>query len=151
MTIESDAKGMFSSEEESNVQIPCVLAATTYELYDNFKQILKLETQKRRETVIQAKPQKIKMYDVLARISEIKPDFIYSMGRLQDHILPPITIVMSLKEWDQLSKKLFEAMKKFLSTTLKSYTKMEKIDQDRFRENYDKVKQMSEEINLIQI
>ena len=52
MTIESDAKGMFSSEEESNVQIPCVLGATTYELYDNFKQILNLETHKRRETVI---------------------------------------------------------------------------------------------------
>ena len=44
MTIESDAKGMFSAEEENNVMIPCVLAATTYELYDNFKLILALET-----------------------------------------------------------------------------------------------------------
>jgi len=37
MTVEQDAKGMFSCEEGTNVQIPCTLAATTYELYDNFK------------------------------------------------------------------------------------------------------------------
>ena len=61
------------------------------------------------------------------------------MGRLQDHILPPIAIVMALKEWDQLSKKLFDAMRKFLETTLKSYSRMERIDQDRFKQNYDRV------------
>ena len=78
MTIETEAKGMFSSEEESNVQIPCVLAATTYEIYESFKQILRIE----RESKIILKPQKIKLYEVLARLSEIKPEFIYSMGRL---------------------------------------------------------------------
>ena len=40
MTIESDAKGMFQSEDQSNVIIPCCLAATTHEIFDNFKSIL---------------------------------------------------------------------------------------------------------------
>lgn len=40
MSLETDAKGTFASEDQANVQIPCTLAATTFEIYDNFKQIL---------------------------------------------------------------------------------------------------------------
>lgn len=85
MTVEKDAKGMFSSEDGPNVLIPCALAATTYEIYDNFKDILepKLQPHKRKvEFTIEGKPHKIKLYHLLTTIASVKPEFIFTMGRL---------------------------------------------------------------------
>ena len=46
MSLESDAKGTFASEDQANVSIPCTLAATTFEIYSNFQQILTHEKAK---------------------------------------------------------------------------------------------------------
>lgn len=41
LSVENEAKGMFSAEDANNTKIPCALAATTYEIFDSFIQILK--------------------------------------------------------------------------------------------------------------
>lgn len=69
MTVEQEAKGTFSPEDASNVLIPCCLSATTFEIYDSFKQILYMPPPKKVRVATPAKPQKIKLFAVLKRFA----------------------------------------------------------------------------------
>ena len=108
MTVEQEAKGMFSSEDSTNVQIPCSLAAITFEIYESFKTILRSK----------AVAQKIKLYAVLEKLVKVKPEFIFSMGRLDDDFLPPIEALFAPSQdvvgFGSLDKKLSIQMCRFL-------------------------------------
>ena len=57
---------------------------------------------------------KVKIYEVLKRLVEIKPEYVFAMGRLRDDILPPIKLMFKVTESDSVMKKLGKAMVVFL-------------------------------------
>ena len=68
------------------------------------------------------------MYQVLAKIAEVKPEFIFSMGRLKDDFLPPITLLYGIgrdeariSNFDNLERKLSLSMLNFLTRSKKAY------------------------------
>lgn len=87
MPTEPDAKGMFSSEDQTNVRIPCALSATTFELYVNFQMILKNN---------RILAPKVKMYEVLSELVKVRPEFVYTMNRLNEDFIPPILLIFQI-------------------------------------------------------
>ena len=96
------------------------------------------------------------MYQLLSTLTEVKPEFIFSMGRLKDDFLPPIKLLYGmdwatptaeenetrLQNFDNLDKKLAISMLNFLIKCQKSYehpSSLEELDKKRFKENYDSV------------
>jgi len=104
MTVESKAMGNFASEDGTNVQVPCCLAATTYEIYDNFKQILETNNIKFYEhrlakghsIQLPSPAQKIKLLEALSVLVKTKPEFVLGMGRLSEDVLPLIRVHFDL-------------------------------------------------------
>ena len=134
MTVEQEAKGMFASEDSTNVQIPCGLAAITFEIYESFKSILKSK----------ATAQRIKLYAVLAKLVTVKPEFVFAMGRLDDDFLPPVEVLFApstdIVSFGALDKKLAISMCKFLQACCSQYGNLEELDQQRFNPNLIKIK-----------
>jgi len=127
MSIEQDAYGRFSPEEPANVLVPCALAATTFEIYDSFKQILR-STESRQGIEFKNKPLKIKLFEVLASLVSSKPEFILGMGRFTDDILPVIKLMLKKQELDSLETKLKHQMETFISACKDAYALLDKID-----------------------
>ncbi|CDW82380.1 UNKNOWN [Stylonychia lemnae] len=71
----------FSVEDSENVKIPCTLSALTYEIYQNILSIIKHPS---------ALAHQIKAIELINEIFVQKSDFILSMKRFEDDILPSI-------------------------------------------------------------
>ena len=124
--------------------VPCALGAITYELYESFKAILfakqisirhfNFVPKKRHPIEFQSKPHKIKLFAVLTKLVSVKPEFVLSMGRLTEDMLPTIELLLKKdsKKIDKLEFKMLESMLTFITECENSYQKMEGIDQTRF-------------------
>jgi len=98
----------FSSEDSSNVIIPCALSAIAYELMSNFESIFK-------DTTSKSRPHKIKLYEVWTVIFENSPSFVLAANRFQDLIVPNIkTTVQKLTADDLVAARLTRNMSLFI-------------------------------------
>ena len=123
--------------------VPCACGATTFEIYESFKQILDVKQPNPRAPItIAAKPHKIKMYEVLATLVTVKPDFVLGMGRFESEMLPPIQLLFKKEgPFDSIESKLGVAMLSFLDACHSSFENLEKTDQKRFGPVYESIKQ----------
>lgn len=106
MTVESKAHGNFSSEDGSNVLIPCCLSATTFEIYESFRSLLDTDKfafyqhrqAKHHAIQLQSMAQKIKLLEALSTLVRAKPEFVLGMGRLSEDVLPLVRIHLDLQQ-----------------------------------------------------
>ena len=68
-----------TADDADNVNIPCTLSLISHELYPNIIAILKAS---------QCYPVKIRLIEALKGLHQIKPEFLRSVKRFEDDIMP---------------------------------------------------------------